>query len=203
MVVRPVLALSVPDAPATAVGAANTLWREGGVLRSTNTDVEGFIANLDASATHGVVTRQELLDAGISSASIKRRVRKGVLLIEYRGVYRVGHRAASVVARYLAAVRACPGPLYNRYNEGGYLIWLAPERAVFVDSRQDPYPADFVEEALRVEARGDYAATFARFGIRCAFLPEDSPTRARLARDGWATRFSDDKWTVLAAPGTP
>ena len=31
----------------------------------------------------------------------------GVLLPEYPGVYRVGHRAPSVEARYLAAVRAC------------------------------------------------------------------------------------------------
>jgi shikimate dehydrogenase len=44
------LALSVPDARARAVGAANTLWYEGGELRSTNTDIEGFINNLDASA---------------------------------------------------------------------------------------------------------------------------------------------------------
>ena len=44
------LTLSVPDERAKAVGAANTLWRDGGVLRSTNTDVEGFIANLDATA---------------------------------------------------------------------------------------------------------------------------------------------------------
>jgi shikimate dehydrogenase len=44
------LALSEPDALARAVGAANTLWLEGGVLRSTNTDVEGFVANLDAAA---------------------------------------------------------------------------------------------------------------------------------------------------------
>ena len=42
------LALSAPDALAEAVGAANTLWRDGGVLRSTNTDVEGFVASLDA-----------------------------------------------------------------------------------------------------------------------------------------------------------
>jgi shikimate dehydrogenase len=47
-----VLALTVPDAPALAVGAANTLWFEDGVLRATNTDVEGFIGNLDASAPH-------------------------------------------------------------------------------------------------------------------------------------------------------
>ena len=44
------LALTVPDARARAVGAANTLWYEGGDLRSTNTDIEGFINNLDASA---------------------------------------------------------------------------------------------------------------------------------------------------------
>jgi len=44
------LALSKPDARAKAVGAANTLWFQDGELCSTNTDVEGFIANLDASA---------------------------------------------------------------------------------------------------------------------------------------------------------
>jgi shikimate dehydrogenase len=44
------LALSVPDARARAVGAANTLWYEGGELRSTNTDIEGFVDNLDACA---------------------------------------------------------------------------------------------------------------------------------------------------------
>jgi shikimate dehydrogenase len=44
------LALSKPDDRARAVGAANTLWYDDGELRSTNTDVEGFINNLDACA---------------------------------------------------------------------------------------------------------------------------------------------------------
>lgn len=44
------LALSSPDARARGVGAANTLWYANDELRSTNTDVEGFINNLDASA---------------------------------------------------------------------------------------------------------------------------------------------------------
>ncbi len=44
------LAVSEPDERATAVGAANTLWLDRGKLRSTNTDVEGFLANLDAAA---------------------------------------------------------------------------------------------------------------------------------------------------------
>jgi shikimate dehydrogenase len=44
------LALTKPDERARAVGAANTLWYDGGELRSTNTDIEGFINNLDACA---------------------------------------------------------------------------------------------------------------------------------------------------------
>jgi shikimate dehydrogenase len=44
------LALTRPDQRARAVGAANTLWYEGEELRSTNTDIEGFIHNLDACA---------------------------------------------------------------------------------------------------------------------------------------------------------
>lgn len=43
------LAASEPDDRARAVGAANTLWLEGGRLLSTNTDVEGFTNNLDAA----------------------------------------------------------------------------------------------------------------------------------------------------------
>lgn len=43
-------ALSQPDDRARAVGAANTLWLERGALKSTNTDVEGFVAALDESA---------------------------------------------------------------------------------------------------------------------------------------------------------
>jgi very-short-patch-repair endonuclease len=62
-----------------------------------------------ASRSHGVVTRMELLRAGITPAEIRHRLSVGALFLEYRGVYRVGHRAPSVEARYLAAVRACGG----------------------------------------------------------------------------------------------
>jgi hypothetical protein len=67
-----------------------------------------------AGASHGVVTRAELLGAGLSAEAIKRRLRSGLLLPEYPGVYRVGHRAPSTEARYLAAVKACgPGALLS------------------------------------------------------------------------------------------
>lgn len=60
-----------------------------------------------ASASHGVVTRAELLDAGVTPGQIKQRLATGALLREHPGIYRVGHRASSLAARYLAAVRAC------------------------------------------------------------------------------------------------
>ena len=60
-----------------------------------------------ANAQHGVVTRAQLLDAGVTPAEIKPPSAQGRALRVHRGVYRVGHRAPSVEARYLAAVLAC------------------------------------------------------------------------------------------------
>ncbi len=56
---------------------------------------------------YGVVIRQELLGAGISDRQIRWRLHTGALLEEYPGVYRVGHRAPSTAATYMAAVKAC------------------------------------------------------------------------------------------------
>jgi shikimate dehydrogenase len=65
------LALSMPDARARAVGAANTLWYDGGELRSTNTDIEGFINNLDACAPGwDTATDALVLGAGGSSRAV-------------------------------------------------------------------------------------------------------------------------------------
>ena len=60
-----------------------------------------------AEGQHGLVTRQQLLAAGVSPAGIDRRVEKGSFHSEYPGVYRVGHRAPTVESSYLAAVLAC------------------------------------------------------------------------------------------------
>jgi shikimate dehydrogenase len=65
------LDLSAPDDRARAVGAANTLWLENGALKSTNTDVEGFLANLDASAPGWSKTQAALvLGAGGAARGI-------------------------------------------------------------------------------------------------------------------------------------
>jgi shikimate dehydrogenase len=86
------LALSKPDQRARAVGAANTLWYENGELRSTNTDIEGFVDNLDACAP-GWDAASDALVLGAGGAS--RAVVFG--LIE-RGIERV-HLANRTVER--------------------------------------------------------------------------------------------------------
>jgi hypothetical protein len=70
--------------------------------------VERKLAEL-AGRSHGVVTRAELLRAGITQEEIKTRLANGALVSIHRGVFRVGHAAPSLEARYQAAVKAC-GP---------------------------------------------------------------------------------------------
>jgi len=86
------LALSKPDERARAVGAANTLWFADGELCSTNTDVEGFINNLDAWAP-GWDSAEDALVLGAGGSA--RAVLFGLL---ERGIRRV-HLANRTVAR--------------------------------------------------------------------------------------------------------
>jgi shikimate dehydrogenase len=78
------LALSKPDDRAEAVGAANTLWLEGGVLRSTNTDVEGFVENLDDAAPRWDVGLTSAIVLGAGGAA-----RAVVFALLHRGAERV------------------------------------------------------------------------------------------------------------------
>jgi shikimate dehydrogenase len=64
-------ALSKADDRADKVGAANTLWLDGTTLRSTNTDVEGFINNLDAT-TPGWNRGLDAVVYGLSERGVKR-----------------------------------------------------------------------------------------------------------------------------------
>jgi shikimate dehydrogenase len=93
-----VLALSAPDDRARAVGAANTLWFADGELRSTNTDVEGFLGNLDASAP-GWEKAEDTLVLGAGGSS--RAVLFGLL---DRGIARV-HLANRTVERAQALAK--------------------------------------------------------------------------------------------------
>ena len=103
-----VLRLTAPDARARAVGAANTLWYDGSELRSTNTDVEGFIGNLDASAPGWDATESALV---LGAGGAARAVLFGLL---DRGIGRVivanrtPGRAVALADQFGRGVEAVP-----------------------------------------------------------------------------------------------
>ena len=100
------LTISRPDDRARAVGAANTLWLDGGVLRSTNSDVEGFLNNLDACAPGWDRGSEKALVLGAGGAA-----RAVVYALLERGIDRVvvanrtGRRAEALHERFGDRVR--------------------------------------------------------------------------------------------------
>jgi predicted transcriptional regulator of viral defense system len=75
--------------------------------------IDAVIARL-AARQHGMVTRVQLLNAGLSSADIDYRLRIGRLVRVHNGVYAVGHIPPSPHARAMAAVLACgPGAVLS------------------------------------------------------------------------------------------
>jgi very-short-patch-repair endonuclease len=82
---------------------------------------ERAIADL-AGRQRGVVTRPQLLDAGLTSHTIDHRLRSGRLHALHRGIYLVGHAVAPVGARELAAVLAC-GPSAVLSHRSAARLW--------------------------------------------------------------------------------
>jgi hypothetical protein len=105
--------------------------------------VEQELARIAGSAW-GVVTRHELLLAGVGEAGIKRRAAKGLLIRQHRGVYRVGHAAESTEADYMAAVKAC--------GEGALLMGRAAAyHQGLLRTRHPPPPEVLCPTQRRVE----------------------------------------------------
>jgi len=100
------LAMSEPDDRARAVGASNTLWYDSGRLFSTNTDVEGFTANLDACVPDWEKRAGEavILGAGGSArAVIYGLIERGIGKINV--INRTPERAQALQARFGQAVQ--------------------------------------------------------------------------------------------------
>jgi shikimate dehydrogenase len=98
------LALSKPDDRARAVGAANTLWYRDGELCSTNTDVEGFINNLDASAPGWDKAEDALVlgAGGASRAIVFGLIERGIKRVHL--VNRTMERARALAVQFGASV---------------------------------------------------------------------------------------------------
>ena len=89
-----------------------------------------------------MVTRQQLVEAGITANEIRHRLAIGSLIRVHPGVYRVGHVAPSTEATYLAAVWAC--------GDGALLCGRAAAHLLgLLRSRSMPPPPEVVVEGRR------------------------------------------------------
>jgi shikimate dehydrogenase len=99
--------LDRPTARAQSLQVANTLWFEGDILCGDNTDIEGFLANLDdrAAGWSQQLRKAVVLGAGGASASIiaalKERGAEDIRLVN-----RTRARAEGLAERFGATVHA-------------------------------------------------------------------------------------------------
>lgn len=92
-----------------------------------------------------------------------------------------------------------PGPLFNSYNWGGYVLWtLYPAYLSFVDGRTDLFDDEVLESYVEAWRGGDgWREVFERWGIRLVLLEPDAPLLLRLRASGWRTLYRDDMAVVM------
>src|SRR3954471_8121759 len=95
-----------------------------------------------ANRRKGLVTRDELSDAGLTERQIDWRLENGALIPEYERIYRVGHCAPNLETSYLAAVLACGEGALLSGRAATYLYGLikgeAPKPEVTTPTQRRP-----------------------------------------------------------------
>ena len=117
------LALSRADERAKRVGAANTLWLDGDTLRSTNTDVQGFLDNLDVAAPgwdKGLNRAAVIGAGGTARAVVYGLVERGVPHIQV--INRSLDRAIALRDTFGAQVHPLPWDARNESLAGAGLL---------------------------------------------------------------------------------
>jgi hypothetical protein len=169
------------------------------------------VMGLVAIATIGInLGRVSLRRAGAATAVVV-----VILAGASYGVRRLALRSAGIglgpppdarmAAEFLASSNL-QGPLFNSYDTGGYLIQYAfPRFRVFIDSRPEAYPSDFIKEkflgALADEERWlrlveEYRFDAIFFSVRS--IPDRNFIARRLVDPAWANVFFQNDIFILA-----
>jgi very-short-patch-repair endonuclease len=77
-----------------------------------------------ATEQHGILTRSQLLHAGVGPRSVDRWIQTGRLIALHRGVFAVGHLPPSPHARTMAAVLACGRGAVLSHRSAAHLYGL-------------------------------------------------------------------------------
>jgi len=95
-----------------------------------------------------------------------------------------------------------PGPMYNSYNWGGYLIWALPDEPVFADGRTDVYNEFLLDYVKVMFVRPGWKEVLDHYGVRLALTERDSFLAAMLATQlEWRLAYSDDQAVIYTRRG--
>ncbi len=92
-----------------------------------------------------------------------------------------------------------PGPLFNSYNWGGYVLWeLYPDYLSFVDGRTDLFDDEILERYLETwRADPGWEELLDEWSIRLVLIEPGAPLARELQDSGWILLYSDDQALVL------
>lgn len=114
-----------------ALPGGDLVRRFGGPAGHPAGDTEAIILSI-ASRQHGIVTRSQLVRAGVPAHAIEYRLGKGRLRALHRGVYRTGPIAAPF-SREVAAVLACGDRAVLSHCSASALLEIGPAQNGSVD----------------------------------------------------------------------
>ncbi|MDO8516042.1 MAG: hypothetical protein Q7S28_02205 [bacterium] len=100
------------------------------------------------------------------------------------------------------------GPLFNLYNEGGYLIWrMYPDEKVFIDGRSEVFPGEPTRDFLNIIGNGPEWDTLVneKYGLNYFILDYAQSAQyrsinklvARLIIDQWPLVYWDDRYIIF------
>ncbi|HET8567443.1 MAG TPA: hypothetical protein VFM93_00465 [Candidatus Limnocylindria bacterium] len=101
----------------------------------------------------------------------------------------------------LDRIRASDAALLHEYDWGGWLIWRAPERPVFVDGRLFPFMPAVLNDYVEAVSLGPaWKEVLDRHGIREVLLRPKRPLAVALRELGWVERARGRDAVILARP---
>lgn len=93
-----------------------------------------------------------------------------------------------------------PGPIFNSYNWGGYLIWTARDYPVYVDGRTDLYDDEILRGFLNTYlGQEGWEQNLETAGINLVLVESSSPLARLLALDdAWRAAYTDGVASLYA-----
>lgn len=190
---RNIAVFAVAAAPALSLGL-DALLREN---------------RLDFTPRKSVSPQQGRLNAALISLILFAAIANAASVLNADTVAKFQRRTLPVEAADFIAETQPPGPMFNSYNWGGYLLWALPDYPVYVDGRTDLYRSDFLLRWLDTAlGLGQWQNVLEEDGINLVIIEQRSGLDWRL-RDApdWTRVYppaaSDDNRVVIYLRDTP